>query len=253
MKVEVNNDRKGGEAMKFASKYISPIFITLFWFLLGGAFILFFDLAVGLVYESLSIWNHDLFPTPSPISEVEAYRALQSALTIVTIIFTVITSTSFAKRFDNKRFEYLIVQTEGFYTVPERTVLYFKEFWLSDVIASSISPILLILPVYLVPEEYLGAFYRILVRSEDAAVLRTFRGSDLRYTHIDTVEVHPHPPDAYRMARKLADGIDRIGGSYEVFGVYHFHHSCCGINQIRYMVLQQNRALDTYLLAEKRM
>lgn len=159
MKVEVNNDRKGGEAMKFASKYISPIFITLFWFLLGGAFILFFDLAVGLVYESLSIWNHDLFPTPSPISEVEAYRALQSALTIVTIIFTVITSTSFAKRFDNKRFEYLIVQTEGFYTVPERTVLYFKEFWLSDVIASSISPILLILPVYLVPEEYLAPFY----------------------------------------------------------------------------------------------
>lgn len=145
--------------MKFASKYISPIFITLFWFLLGGAFILFFDLAVGLVYESLSIWNHDLFPTPSPISEVEAYRALQSALTIVTIIFTVITSTSFAKRFDNKRFEYLIVQTEGFYTVPERTVLYFKEFWLSDVIASSISPILLILPVYLVPEEYLAPFY----------------------------------------------------------------------------------------------
>ena len=147
--------------MKFTSKYISPIFITLFWFLLGGAFILFFDLAVGLVYESLSIWNHDLFPTPSPISEVEAYRALQSALTIVTVIFTVITSTSFAKRFDNKRFEYLIVQTEGFYTVPERTVLYFKEFWLTDVIASSISPILLILPVYLVPEEYLAPFYPI--------------------------------------------------------------------------------------------
>lgn len=145
--------------MKFASKYISPIFITLFWFLLGGAFILIFDLAVALVYESLAIWNNELFPTPSPISEVEAYRAVRSALTVVTIIITVITSTSFAKRFDNKRFEYLIVKTEGFYTVPERTVLYFKEFWLSDVVASSIAPILLILPVYLVPVEYLAPFY----------------------------------------------------------------------------------------------
>lgn len=148
--------------MKPIPKYLIPPFITLFMFLLGGAFILIIDLIVPIAYDYLSYNFPETFGKPSPISDKEAYDALHATLTVITVAINIFIITKISMRLDNKRFEELTARTEGLFRIPETSVWYARTYWVSDVITSSFAPLLLILPAYLVPSEYIAPYYPIL-------------------------------------------------------------------------------------------
>ena len=140
--------------MKFSNKYVFPPFLTLFFFLLGGAIILIVDLVIPPIYDYLCYILPDLFYRPNVIDEPEKYRETQMWISIVSMAVTTFIATAFSMRMDNKRFEYLTALTEGLYTIPKTTVWYIKSFCVSDIISAVISPLLLTLPAYLIPTKY---------------------------------------------------------------------------------------------------
>lgn len=144
--------------MKFGHKYLFPPALTLFWFALGAAAVLIADIAVSLVHSYLSEIMPNIFPSPSPISEPEAYERIRTALSLVIITLTLVPVTYFAMRLDNKRFEHLITLTEGTYPIGERFIWHLKSFWLTDLISTAISATVMTLPVFLIPERYVGPF-----------------------------------------------------------------------------------------------
>ena len=141
--------------MRFGYKYLYPPLLTLFWFLLGGAIVLICDIATSLGYSFLCEALPELFTRPTPISEAEEYERMLTSLAMWTLTLTTLIVTYFSMRLDNKRFEHLIVLTEGLYSIPERTLWHLRSFWLSDIIAASLAPALLTFPVYIIPEPYI--------------------------------------------------------------------------------------------------
>ena len=144
--------------VKTFQKYVFPPFITLFFFLLGGAFILILDIIVPISYDYLAMKFPGMLDKPNSISDPEAYEAFRATMTSIGIIINIFIITNLSMRFDNKRFEYIIVKTEGLYKVPELTKEYLPEFWLADVINSSFAALLLTIPPYFIPPDYLGFF-----------------------------------------------------------------------------------------------
>ena len=141
--------------VKAFQKYIFPPFITLFFFLLGGAFILILDIIVPISYDYLAMKFPGMLDKPHPFDEPEAYKAFNAAITSVGIIINIFIATNLSMRCDNKRFEYIIVKTEGLYKIPEMTKEYIETFWLTDIINAAVVPLLLTIPAYLIPEEYM--------------------------------------------------------------------------------------------------
>lgn len=148
--------------MKFKNKYLFPPCLTLFWFLIGAAVVLISDIVVYLCYDYLCEILPTIFTRPGVLSDPEGYERAQRALTATTVFLAVLPVTYFAMRLDNKRFEHLIVLTEGLYPIREKCVWYLKSFWLSDLIVSVLIPVALTLPVYLIPEKYVRYFTDVL-------------------------------------------------------------------------------------------
>ena len=144
--------------MKLFQKYIFPPFITLFFFLLGGAFILILDIIVPIGFDYLAMKFPGMLEKPSSITEPEAYKEFNTMMTSIGIIINIFIATSLAMRCDNKRFEYIVVQTEGLYKIPEMTREYLKTFWTSDIINAVAAPLLLTIPAFFIPEDYLRFF-----------------------------------------------------------------------------------------------
>ena len=148
--------------MKFKNKYLFPPCLTLFWFLIGAAVVLISDIVVYLCYDYLCEILPTIFTRPGSLSDPEGYARVQRVLTATTVFLAVLPVTYFAMRLDNKRFEHLIVLTEGLYPIRERLVWHLKSFWLSDLIASTLIPVALTLPIYLINEKYVDYFTDVL-------------------------------------------------------------------------------------------
>ena len=144
--------------MKIINKYVFPPFLTLFFFLLGGVIILLVDLVLPPIYDYLCYLLPSVFTRPNVIDQPDEYLSVQRGIALTTVAVTTLIATAFSMRMDNKRFEHLTALTEGLYTIPETTVWYVRTFWLSDLIASVISPLILVLPAYLVPMKYISTF-----------------------------------------------------------------------------------------------
>ena len=141
--------------MRIVDKYVFPPFIMLFFTLLGGAGILVADIVVGLFAGWLSEALPEVFARPSFIDDPAGYERYGCILNLASVLITLLPVTYLSMRLDNKRFEYVVVETEGLYTIPERLGQHLSEFWLSELISASAAPLLLTLPVYLVPEKYI--------------------------------------------------------------------------------------------------
>lgn len=144
--------------MKIINKYLFPPFLTLFFFLLGGVIILLVDLVLPPLYDYLCSVLPSVFTRPNVIDQPDEYLGVQRGIALTTVGITTLIATAFASRMDNKRFEYLTALTEGLYTIPETSVWYVKTFWLSDIISSVLSPLILVLPAYLIPMKYISSF-----------------------------------------------------------------------------------------------
>ncbi len=141
--------------MKFGYKYILPSAVYLLIMLLGGFVEPLVSYIVIPFYSFLHISFPHTFPKPSAMLDPVGYARLEMWLWFVSAFVTVIILTYVSMRLDNKRFELIVARTDGLYRLPNMTLAVLREFFVADLIPSVIVPIVYILPIYLVPREYL--------------------------------------------------------------------------------------------------
>lgn len=139
--------------MSFKRKYVEPVLI----FLAVYAFnVLFFKAG-----ELLSIYTYSYFSSvlPSgvissnPVSDPDAYEAYTRGVALFGTFVGLWLINYISLRLDNAKFEHVISLTDGQYELKDGIKLYFKEFFLSDVISAVAIVILITVGATFIPEK----------------------------------------------------------------------------------------------------
>lgn len=139
--------------MSFKRKYVEPVLI----FLTVYAFsVLFFKAG-----ELLSIYAYSYFSSilPSdiissnPVSDPDAYEAYTLGIALVGTFVGLWLINYISLRLDNAKFEHVISLTDGQYELAEGIKLYFKEFFVSDVIAATAIVAIVTVSAAFIPEK----------------------------------------------------------------------------------------------------
>ena len=150
--------KKGGDKMKLRHKFLNPIAVYFIVYVFG-LWLLGFSLeAVEWVYAYLNHLMPETFPLYNPIYDPEAHARLNRILTVIGMFAVLFLINFISLKVDNKKYERIIILTDGQYLIHEGVRLYFKEFWISDIISALILPALLVIPPYFIPENVLGKF-----------------------------------------------------------------------------------------------
>ena len=148
--------------MKLRHKYLNPIIVFLIVYLFG---LLLFGVsreAVKWVYTYLNHLLPSAFPLYNPIYDPEAYAKLNKTFSVVGIFVALFLINFIALKLENKKYERIISLTDGQYVMWDGIKLYFKEFWISDVITALILPAVIVIATYFIPDKMLGYFALIL-------------------------------------------------------------------------------------------
>ena len=144
--------------MKQRHKYLNPA-ILFFCVFIFGLFILgFSQIVVKWGHAYLSHLFPTVFPTYNQIHDPVAYQRLERIKSVVSIFLSLIIINFIALRLDNKKYERIALLTEGQYLIRDGVKLYFKEFFQSDLIVSTVIPAVLVIPAYVLSENALGYF-----------------------------------------------------------------------------------------------
>lgn len=141
--------------MKFGYKYILPSAVYFMIMLLGGLIHPLISYIVIPFYSFLHISFPSVFPKPSVVLDPTGYARLEMWLFAVSALVVIMILTYVSMRLDNKRFELIVARTDGLYRLPKMSLEVLREFFLADLIPSVIVPLVYILPIYLIPQEYL--------------------------------------------------------------------------------------------------
>lgn len=139
--------------MKATKRYIESPIIYLFAYLLLPAIYTVVALFVNTIYGVLTINLPEHFKYYSIITEPEEYATCQATLAAITIFISLYLTQKLYFFLDNGRFEYMIVKTEGMYTMSEGLVLYYKSFLLDDIVTCILTSAALYLPALFIPEK----------------------------------------------------------------------------------------------------
>jgi hypothetical protein len=145
--------------VKIRHRYISPIITFLIVYIFG---LWIQGVSTVIVNGAYTYLNHLLpgvFPVYNVIYEQQAYEQLQKRLTVVCIFLTLFFINLIAMKIDNKKYERMIVLTDGQYLIKDGVKLYLSEFFKSDLIVSALVPALLVIPSYYLSQkamEYFG-------------------------------------------------------------------------------------------------
>lgn len=105
----------------------------------------------GTVFPALCEWFPDVFVNYSPVLEPDSYAVLSAVLDILVASATLMIFTYITVRYDNERMEYMISETDGFYTFSEGAALYYKRYALSDLAVALAVPLPFIIAAHFVP------------------------------------------------------------------------------------------------------
>ncbi len=141
--------------MTFVRKYITPSAVYFLLFIAGYIATYVTRYIPDIVYDYLSYYFPTVFVSYSPISEAEAYTRVKMWLTIVSVALAIFIVGYIALRLDNKRFEHLILNTEGFYTLPRGLSIWAQIYLIPDIVVCAIIPLIFAIPPYFIPEKYL--------------------------------------------------------------------------------------------------
>ncbi len=125
--------------------YFRAVMRLFLWLLLS--FLLFFIVTslMRVIYSDLHVRFGDRFPTYSPVTDNDKYLEFEKNLSLcasaaVFFIFSIIATV-----FDNERYEHMIKETDGLYTIKNGVRIYSKRYAAADILASLIA----ILPLFL--------------------------------------------------------------------------------------------------------
>ena len=144
--------------MKQRHKYLNPIILYLCVFIFGLFIFGFSAIAVKWGHAYLSHLFPSIFPTYNQIHDPESYKRLEWIKGFISIFLSLIIINFISLRIDNRKYERLSLLTEGQYLIKDGIKLYFKEFFKSDLIVSTVIPAVFVIPAYLLSEDALGYF-----------------------------------------------------------------------------------------------
>lgn len=144
--------------MKFRYRYLNPIILYLCVFIFGLFILGVIDNVTDGIYAYLNHLAPKTFPIYNQIYDIETYNKLERTKNVVAIFISLVIINLIALRIDNKKYERIVNITDGQYLIKDGLKLYFKEFLLSDVIASVLIPGVLVIPAYFLTEEALSYF-----------------------------------------------------------------------------------------------
>ena len=149
--------------MKLRHRYLSPVIIYLIVYIFG---LFIFGLCCEIAEWIYTYLNHlmpSTFPLYNPIYDPEAYAKLNKALTVIGLFITFFFINFIALKLENKKYERIISLTDGQYLIVDGVKLYFKEFFISDIMTALVLPVLITLATYFIPDSALGYFGLILI------------------------------------------------------------------------------------------
>jgi hypothetical protein len=149
---------KGESGMRFKHKYLNPIILYICVFVFGLFILGASDSIVDWIYAYLNHLFPKSFPIYNQIYDIETYNKLERIKDIWSIFIALVMVNLIALRLDNKKYERLINLTDGEYLVCDGIKLYFKEFFISDLIVSILIPATLVVPAFFLTEEVLSYF-----------------------------------------------------------------------------------------------
>lgn len=144
--------------MKLKDKYLYPVAVFLCVYIFGLLIYQFSVSAVNAVYTYLNYLFPDTFSLYTKLAEKEALAELQRALSVWGLFLAMFLINLIALRLDNKKYERLVILTDGQFLITDGIRLYFKEFFTGDLISSLIIPALLVIPAYFIPEKIMEKF-----------------------------------------------------------------------------------------------
>ena len=144
--------------MKLKDKYLYPVAVFLCVYIFGLLIYQFSVSAVNAVYTYLNYLFPDTFSLYTKLAEKEALAELQRALSVWGLFLAMFLINLIALRLDNKKYERLVILTDGQFLITDGIRLYFKECFTGDLISSLIIPALLVIPAYFIPEKIMEKF-----------------------------------------------------------------------------------------------
>ena len=144
--------------MKKRHKYLNPVVLYLCVYLFGLWIYAAGRGAVNWTYTYLNHLMPGIFPVYQRIYEPEAYARLEQIKSLVGIFVALLLINLIALKLDNKKYERISLLTGGEYLIKDGLKVYFKEFFVIDVIVSTVLPALLVIPAYFLSEDALGYF-----------------------------------------------------------------------------------------------
>jgi len=141
--------------MKAFNKYFSSPVIFLAVFIVGTVISSLPTYFITIIYDYLTLTFPELFKSYNPITTPEEYKTFSLITSSLSIAIALAVLHYTALRLDNRRLEFLMKETEGFYTMKEGLTLYFKEMWLSDIISAAFPPVAIAIPLYFIPDKIL--------------------------------------------------------------------------------------------------
>lgn len=148
----------GGERVKLKHKYLTPIALFLCVFIFGLFIVGVCSNVVDGIYTYLNHLFPESFPIYNQIHDIQTYNKLERIKSVISVFLALAVINFIALRIDNKKYERIITLTDGEYLVMNGIKLYFKEFFLSDAIASVLIPAILVVPAYFLSENALSYF-----------------------------------------------------------------------------------------------
>lgn len=144
--------------MKRKRRHFNPVLLFLCVYIFGLFICAACSGAINWTYAYLNHLLPRVFPIHNKIYAPEAYARLERIKGILAIFLSLLVINLIALRIDNKKYERISLVTEGQYLVWDGIKIYFKEFFKSDLLISTLAPALLIIPAYLLSDDALGHF-----------------------------------------------------------------------------------------------
>ncbi len=163
--------------MGFVRKYLAPFGVYFLLFLAGYITTFVTKYIPPIIYDYLCFHFPSVFVSYSPISQPEEYAVVEKWLAVASVAMGIFIVGYIALRVDNKRFEYIIRKTEGFYRLPYGIKLWLREFLLPDIIVTLLLPLLFAIPPYFIPE-----------RAMDLGANIPFWAADMLMEHMGMLE-----------------------------------------------------------------
>lgn len=141
--------------MKLKQKYIDPILIYLAVYAASYILCQVGEMLFTYAYTYLSEVTPSLVDTVNPVHTPDEYEVYLMCISVVGVIVGLWLINYLSLRLDNKKFEYIVSKTDGKYTMREGLGLYYDEFLITDLIASTVVISVFVLGAYFIPEKWM--------------------------------------------------------------------------------------------------